>query len=142
MNTKKPYTAPTGTFTANIDGVPNFNDDIRQLTAGRSLEIAGTQDNANSLVRTIAIALDPDIPDGIYDFEADREIRQLGLIASGSQFYVTESGEISVNFDRLGDHYQGAVKIKAYDLWTGEYIYVDGVFDLRGITPVHTCKHQ
>lgn len=142
MNTKTPYTAPTGTFTAKINGVANFNANVLYLTAGRSLEIDGIQDNSNSQVRTISIGLAPDIQDGIYDFNVDQEVHKLGLIASGSEWFVTESGTVSVNFDRPGDHYQGTVKIKAYDLWTGEYIDVDGVFDLRGITPVHTRKHQ
>lgn len=142
MNTKKPYKAPTGSFTATVNGVANFNADILILVAGRALTIAGAQDDKNSPVRTIDIGVDPDIPDGIYEFNVDPQIHQLGVMASGPAFYVTESGTVSVNFDRPGDHYQGTVKINAYDIRTGDSIYVDGVFDLRGITVIPTRKQQ
>lgn len=142
MNTKKPYQDPTGSFTATVDGVANFNANIFSLVAGRALTISGVQDNKNSPVQTIRIGVDPDIPDGIYEFAVDPQIHSLGVIASGSAFYVTESGTLSVNFDRPGDHYQGTVKINAYDIRTGDSIYVDGVFDLRGITVIPTRKQQ
>lgn len=142
MSAIKPYKAPTGTFTATVDGIHNFTADILILDVGRSLEVAGIQDNLNSVVRTIQTRLDPDIPNGTYDFNDDPQIHALGVIASGPEWFVTQSGSVTVDFDRSNDHYKGSMEINARDIFSGRVIHVVAQFDLRGITPVHTHKHK
>lgn len=140
MSTSKPYKAPTGTFTATVDGSSNFTADIIYLLSGRSLEVIGIQDNQNSVVRTIETRLDPDIPNGTYTDAP--EIHALGVIASGSGWFVTRSGSVTVDFDRSNDHYKGSMEINAENIYNGKVIHVVAQFDLRGITPVHTHKHK
>lgn len=142
MNPSKPYKAPTGTFVASVDGVRNFTADIIYLNAGRSLDVVGIQDNGNSLIRTIETRLDPDIANGTYDFHDNPEIHMLGVIASGPELFVTQSGSVTVDFDRSNDHYKGEIEINARDLFSGKVVNVFAQFDLRGVTPVHTHKHK
>ncbi len=142
MSAIKPYKAPTGTFTATVDGNHNFTADILILNVGRSLEVAGIQDNQNSVVRTIETRLDPDIANGTYDFNDDPQIHMLGVIASDSGWFVTRSGSVTVDFDRSNDHYKGNMEINAEDIFSGRVIHVSAKFNLRGITPVHTHKHK
>jgi hypothetical protein len=142
MSSIKPYKAPTGTFTATVDGIHNFTADIIVLSVGRSLAVAGAQDNNNSVVRTIETRLDPDIANGTYDFNDGPEIHMLGVFAPGPEWFVTQSGSVTVDFDRSNDHYKGSMEINAQDIFSGKVIHVVAQFDLRGITPVHTHKHK
>ncbi|BBP79149.1 MULTISPECIES: hypothetical protein [Pseudomonas] len=138
MNT---YKATTGTFTATVNGVANFNADLLYLTLHHTIEISGIQESENSPVRTILIGLLPDVQNGTYTFNVDPELTRLGAIASASGWYVTDSGTVTVNFDRDADHYRGQVEILAYELVSGDELRVKGDFDLHGITLVRRHRH-
>ncbi|MFC3940361.1 hypothetical protein CCU68_17265 [Pseudomonas gingeri NCPPB 3146 = LMG 5327] len=75
------------------------------------------------------------------DGYVDPELTRLGAIASASGWYVTDSGTVTVNFDRDADHYRGQVEILAYELVSGDELRVKGDFDLHGITLVRRHRH-
>lgn len=135
-HTEKTHRATTGTFTATVDGEPNFNAKDVSVALQPSIEIHGIQDSFDSLIRTINIGLAPDIKNGNYEFNVDNEVRQMQVIASSSSsLYVTLAATLEVDFDPANAHYAGRANIEAADVFNdGRIINVESAFDLHGVT--------
>jgi len=143
-NMKSPRRA-TGTLTARVNGIDNFNAEVVFLSADDLfIYISGVQDNKNSLIRAVEFKLVADVKNGTYTFNVDPEIGQLFLTGSSSQWYYTDTGTVTVDFDRDADQYRGSFTVKAHELPNGAEIDVIGTFDLEGLVlaTVSTETHR
>jgi hypothetical protein len=140
-STEKTHRATTGTFTATVDGEPNFDAKSVSVALHSSIEINGIQDSFDSPIRTISIGLDPDIKNGDYVFNEDNEVHQMQVVASsGSSLYVTLAATLHVDFDSTKERYAGRANIEAADIFNGgRIINVESAFNLLGVT---TFKKQ